>query len=134
MSTSPLPNRVIYSDFYTDMNKHPLNDDLLKKTNEYSVGQSLRNLILTDHGERLFQPTLGGNIRRMLFDNFTPQTVITAKQMIINCAKDFEPRANIHEILINANLNMNKINITIVYSTINITQPITLEVILERLR
>lgn len=103
-------------------------------TNENAIRQSLRNLILTDRGERRMQPNIGGDIRRMLFENYTPQTVITCKQRIENLAKEHEPRAMIREIIITSREDSNAISITIVFSTINRQEPISMEVILERVR
>ena len=85
MASTPLTQRIVYSDFYTDLNKHPLRNTLLRKTNVDAVKQSVRNLLLTNKGERLFQPNLGGNIQAMLFEHITPQTFITMQDHI----KDF---------------------------------------------
>lgn len=134
MSRSPVQTKVIYSDMFTNMDRHPLSDDVAMKTNENSIRQSIRNLIMTDMGERRMQPLLGGNIRRMLFENFTAQTVVSAKQRIETLIREREPRAFLREVIITSMEDNNAISITIVFSVINRQEPISMEFVLERLR
>ena len=44
-----------YSDIDMNMGYHPLTKDLRKKTKEDSIKQSVRNLLLTSPGEKLFK-------------------------------------------------------------------------------
>ena len=76
---------VVYSDFFTDFSAHVNTGQLNKKTNEDAVKQSVRNLLLTDMYERPFQPTIGCNLRGLLFENFTPDTQLLAKKYIEEC-------------------------------------------------
>jgi len=134
MATSPLTNRIIYSDLYTNFDTHPLKDTLLRKTNVDAVKQSIRNILLTDKGERLFRPKFGGNIRALLFDNATPQTYDYIKQNIISTIESHEPRADIVDVVVSGEIDSNEVNIQIVFRVINIQEPVSLDVILERVR
>lgn len=134
MSASPLPNKIIYADMFTNMDVHPISEDVALKTNENAIRQSIRNLILTDSGERRMQPNLGGNIRKLLFENYTPQTVITVKQRIENLIRENEPRASLRDVIVTSMEDNNAITINIVFSTINRQEPISLSVVLERIR
>lgn len=58
MATSPLTQRIIYSDLFTNLDIHPVRKTVLRKTNVDAVKQSIRNLLLTDRGERPFNLTL----------------------------------------------------------------------------
>ena len=66
--------KVIYSDIPNSFVAHPVSGDVTRKRNEDSIVQSIRNLLLTDRGERLFQPDVGSDIRAVLFENISPQT------------------------------------------------------------
>tara|TARA_B110000503_G_scaffold30015_1_gene48450 strand:- start:660 stop:1079 length:420 start_codon:yes stop_codon:yes gene_type:complete len=134
MPSTPLTQRIVYSDFYTDLNKHPLRNTLLRKTNVDAVKQSIRNLLLTNKGERLFQPNLGGNINAMLFENITPQTFITMQDHIKDILAAHEPRAEVIEVYIAETSDEHEVQVTIVFGIVNVQEPITLEVILERVR
>lgn len=134
MARSPLTARVIYSDIFTNLDIHPVNKGVLRKTNVDAVKQSIRNILLTDKGERPFQPNFGGNIRALLFDNATPQTFDFAKQNIRAAIESYEPRADVMDVVISGEIDRNEISITIVFRVINIETPVTLEVVLERVR
>lgn len=133
MSTA-LTERVVYSDFFTDLDKHPIKDTLLRKTNVDAVKQSLRNLMLTDRGERLFQPNLGGHIRGMLFENITSQTFVTMQEHIRDVIEAHEPRADVIDVVVADTFNDHEIQVTIVFRVVNLQEPVTLELLLERVR
>ena len=131
---TPLTQRVVYSDFFTDLDKHPIRSTVLRKTNVDAVKQSLRNLMLTDRGERLFQPNLGGNIRAMLFENITPQTLLTMQEHIKDVIEAHEPRADVIDVVIAQTSQEHEVQITIVFRVVNVQEPVTLELLLERVR
>ena len=56
--TGTKKQREFFSDFVTSFSKTPLGDQLGRVTNEQSVKRSIRNLLLTDPGERFFRPNL----------------------------------------------------------------------------
>jgi phage baseplate assembly protein W len=131
---TPLTQRVVYSDFFTDLDKHPIRSTVLRKTNVDAVKQSLRNLMLTDRGERLFQPNLGGNIRAMLFENITAQTFLTMQEHIKDVIEAHEPRADVIDVYIAQTSQEHEVQITIVFRVVNVQEPVTLELLLERVR
>jgi phage baseplate assembly protein W len=131
---TPLTERVVYSDFFTDFDKHPLKNTLLRKTNVDAVKQSLRNLMLTDRGERPFQPNLGGHIRAMLFENITAQTFITMQEHIKDVIEAHEPRADVIDVVVADTFNEHEVQVTIVFRVVNVQEPVTLELLLERVR
>ena len=131
---TPLTQRVVYSDFFTDLDKHPIRSTVLLKTNVDAVKQSLRNLMLTDKGERLFQPNLGGNIRAMLFENITAQTFLTMQEHIKDVIAAHEPRADVIDVYIAQTSQEHEVQITIVFRVVNVQEPVTLELLLERVR
>jgi phage baseplate assembly protein W len=131
---TPLTERVVYSDFFTDFDKHPLKNTLLRKTNVDAVKQSLRNLMLTDRGERPFQPNLGGHIRAMLFENITAQTFITMQEHIKDVIEAHEPRADVIDVVVSDTFNDHEVQVTIVFRVVNVQEPVTLELLLERVR
>src|SRR6056300_244093 len=109
----PTAKKTIYADLFNNMDIHPISDDIALKTNENAIKQSIRNLLLTDRGERPFYPNLGSDIRALLFENFTPQTLIVLKQKIRETIENFEPRCSIVDIVLAASEDMNTVNVTI---------------------
>ena len=134
MTTSPITSRVIYSDFTNDLDFNPVSEDVAVKLNENSIRQSIKNILLTDRGERFFQPLLGGNIRAMLFENITPQTLVAMRQQITNTIKTNEPRCNLIDVVCSSAEDENGVYVSIVFNVINKQEPVVLEVVLERVR
>jgi len=124
----------LFSDFHKDLTQNPISEDLALKRDEEAVKESLRNLILTDKGERLMQPLLGGNIRAMLFENNTPATIKFLQEQIKATIEEYEPRASLIDVTVQSSLDENTINVAIYFYINNIEQPITLTVFLERTR
>ena len=123
-----------YSDFRTNFSKHPITNELLIVKNEDSIKQSFKNLILTNVGERLFNPWLGSNINRTLFENFSPFLVEDVQRYIFDCAKQYEKRIVINSITIIDQSEKNGYSIDIVFSVINNPEPISLNVFIRRVR
>lgn len=123
-----------YSDFFKDLTLSPVNNDLARKIDEDSIKESIKNLVLTDRGERLFQPNLGCDIKKILFENVAPDTIIIAKEMIINTLKAYEPRAAIIGVDVHVPPDQNTLIVTIVFNIINREEPVTLNITLERVR
>ena len=121
-----------YSDFFKDLTLSPINNDVARKIDEDSIKESIKNLVLTDRGERPFQPNIGCDIRKILFENISPDTIIIAKEMIINTLKTYEPRAAIIGVDIHAPADGYTLVITIVFNVINREEPVTLNITLER--
>ena len=58
-----------FRDLDLSFNIHPVRKDVNVHKSERAVINSIKNLVLTNHYERPFQPELGSNIRRLLFEN-----------------------------------------------------------------
>ena len=85
-----------------------------------SVKNNLINLIKTNRGERYFQPSLGLNLRSLLFEPITPGLEDKIREDILNTLSIWLPFVQINNIEINLSsdgeFNRNKIKIKIVFS------------------
>jgi phage baseplate assembly protein W len=123
-----------YSDFLSSFAKTPIGNQLAKVTNERSINQSLKNIILTDLGERLFQPNLGSNVRALLFESNLESNLTAIEFYISNAIALSEPRVNLIEVNLQVGNNDNEVVVNIVYNTINNPETIIFEYILKRVR
>ena len=126
-----------YSDVLTSFDKNPLTGYLARVTNEESVKQSLKSLMLTQRTERPFQPWIGTRIQSLLFDlntNFTETVIIQEiKETIEIC----EPRVSVDDVKIRGtqDYDSNEINITIEFQILTIPEKtFSLDVVLNRVR
>ncbi len=123
-----------YSDFLTNFNKHPVSGMLLRFVNEKAVSRSIRNLINTNPGERLYQPSIGSGIKDLLFEPMIPSTATAISRQIDYTIRTYEPRAVVLDIKVTPYEERNLYQIKIVYALINRSEPITVNTTLQRVR
>jgi len=126
--------RNVYSDFLTDMNAHPQKKNIVVSKNEEAVKRAIRNLILTNKYERLYQPRFGGNIRKYLFEPASPQLAKAIETDIRMTIENFEPRARVEDVVVSAYPDDNAYSVRIVFSTRTLQAPTTLDLTLYRVR
>lgn len=124
----------IFSDFYVNLNSHPTTGFLTKYTNEDSVKRSIRNIILTDTTERLFNPKLGSGIRNLLFEHISPITSELIKSKITEVVTEFEPRARVVDVIVVPDESRHLYNVSIIFQVINTNNPTSLNITLYRVR
>lgn len=124
----------VYSDFLVNMNPHPVSGALLRFANEKAVTRSIRNLILTNPGERLYQPDIGSGIRSLLFEPMSQFTANTLRKLIEDTIRKYEERAQVLAVEVIPDEERNRYTVTIVYMLINKPDPISVNVTLQRVR
>lgn len=131
---TPLRQNERYSDFYTNFDPHPVRGDLLRLTNEEAVKRSIKNLMFTAPYERRFQPDVGAGLPQYLFENIDSTTEFIIREKIIETIRFYEPRANVVEVYVNAMPDDNAYTATIVFTVLSNITPVTLDLILTRVR
>jgi phage baseplate assembly protein W len=123
-----------YSDFSKNLEQIPGRTDLSRRINESSVKESIKNIVLTNKGERMFQPEFGCDISASLFENIDANTVIILKDNIEKAIKNYEPRCIVRSVEIIADLDTNNIQATVLFSVINTsnTSSLTIDLVRER--
>jgi phage baseplate assembly protein W len=123
-----------FSDFTRNLEQIPGRGDTSRVINENAVRQSIRNLIMTDRGERLMQPNIGCDIRGSLFENIDPSTILILEQNIKSTLRTYEPRCIVKGVEIIGNIDSNDLKVKIVFSVINTTTLSSVTVDLNRVR
>ena len=132
-SNAMAPKKVAYSDFLCDFTPHPNTEDLVRITDTAAVSRSIRNLVLTNKGERFFSD-IGGNVSKMLFEPISDITADTIKTLIEDVINNHEPRAKLIEVVVTSNEAYQSYKVDIYYYIINNPQPVGLSVTLYRVR
>ena len=132
--TSNSVKNQYYSDFLVDLNRHPVSGDIVRFVNEQAVIRSIKNLILTDRGERPYQPLLGSNVRKMLFELSGTGSGDEIIGLIKETIERHEPRAKILDIQGNDDPDNNAISVSITIMILNKQDPINFSVNIQRVR
>ena len=123
-----------FVDLDLDFTRNPITNDVSLKFNDEAVKRSIRNIVLTNSGEKPYVPEFGGNIKASLFENFTPVNVVTLKGQLETSIRNFEPRANLLKIEVTPDIDSNRLVVSVVFETVNSPEPVTIDIPLERIR
>jgi hypothetical protein len=119
-----------------DMNftAHPITGDVAKKIGDDAIIQSLKNLLSAGKYERLMQPDIYSNLKKHLFeplDNITASAIGNEIESVVN---KFEPRVSLTEVNVTPDYDNNAYSVSLTFFIVNQTDPITIELFLERIR
>ena len=90
-----MASTLSFKDINMTFKKHPVTDDLVVSRDASAIKQAIINLLLTNKGERLFNPNYGSDIRSYLFE---PLDYGTATQIVGNIKHvigKWEPNASL---------------------------------------
>ncbi len=123
-----------FSDFLGNLEQVPGRADVARVVNENAVKQSIKNLLMTDRGERLFQPNIGCDIRGSLFENIDPNTILIIKENIKTTISTYEPRCVVKNVVVSSNIDDNAVKVQVIFSVINSSRDSSLTLDLSRVR
>jgi phage baseplate assembly protein W len=134
MATTNIDSVRNYRDLDLNFAIHPITKDVNIYKAEYSVINSVKNLILTNHFEKPFQPEVGSNLRRLLFENIDSIIAAQIEREIEETITNFEPRVQISSVVAVHAPDENGYKIRLEFFVINNPDPITINFFLERIR
>ena len=85
-------SEISFRDVSITFKKHPVTDDVVVSKDDAAIKQAIGNLLLTNKGERLFNPDYGADLRSLLFEPFDYATAALIKENIVYSIKRYEPR------------------------------------------
>ena len=129
-----MATEIIHSDLDLMFNIHPIRKELMLSINEQAIIRSVKNLVLTNHYEKPFQAGVGSNVRKMLFEPFTPSTSNYVRREIYNVISTFEPRVTGLTVDVYQEEDENALKVDIKFYIQNSTTLTTVSMLLERLR
>jgi phage baseplate assembly protein W len=134
MATVTIQAERTFRDLDLNFTIHPVKKDINTHKNEFAVINSIKNLVLTNHYERPFQPEIGSNIRRLLFENVDSVVASQIEREITEVIGNFEPRAQVSQVVVIPSPDENTYKVILEFFIINSTAPITINFFLERIR
>jgi phage baseplate assembly protein W len=127
-------NTRTFSDLDFNFTAHPVTGDIVRRFDEQSIKNALRNLILTSNYERPFHSEIGSPIKRLLFEPATPMLQVMLERAITDTVNNFEPRVELLNVEVVVGDDDYTVYVSIEFTIVNTTQPLTLELTLERTR
>ena len=124
-----------FKDISLSFQVSPLTYDLIAIKNENAISRSIRNLVLTNRGERFFNNNLGSRVNSLLFESLDDITASSVKDEIENVINNYEPRVELISVDAVPDYDNGELNVTIRYYIIGIdAQPQQLSFALQPAR
>ena len=124
---------ILYRDLDLRLIPHPLTSKLNPLEGVDAVKRALINLVLTEPGEKPFDPNFGTPLNALLFE-LSILNPLDLEDQIERSIRLYEPRVRVREIKVDNYPDRNGIEISIAFSIINITPDEIFEVRLKRTR
>lgn len=126
--------QTYFSDFDWSFTPHPKTGDIAILIDDLAVKRSLKNILFTKFNERRFYSNKGCGVYNLLFEPIDVTTIRSLQIMIETAVKNFEPRVNLLDTSIKADIDNNGVYITLTYQIINSITIDTTTIFLERAR
>ena len=121
-----------FQDLAISFKANPSTGDFGVVKNENAIKQSVRNLILTQVGERPFQEEIGSRVNTLLFEPWDPFSVDSLKSEIFNCLSRLEPRIECTNVEVRDESDINAVQIGIDYTIVGESEVKQVDFLLER--
>ena len=109
--------------------------DIFKKFDAAAVKQSVKNIVMTNIGEKPFNPRFGGNVTGLLFENSDPTLKKDLEAHIVSCLETYEPRAeNINVEIDDTAIDNNYLNVRVEFAIVNSLETVSIQTTIARLR
>ena len=123
-----------FRDIDLDFNRNAVTNDVNVVEDVIAIKRSVRNLVQTNFYERPFHPELGCGVRGLLFENFTPLTMIYMKRKIEETLINYEPRVSLTSVNVDYDQDRNRLVVDIHFRIIGVEGPQVVSTFLQRIR
>lgn len=134
MTTIFLTREPDYTDLDLDFTRNRVTDDVNVLTGSSAIKRAVRNLVMLNFYEKKFNPSVGSNVKKLLFDNINMLSATFLKDAIVNTITNFEPRVNIVQVIVAPNPDNNYYEVSVACIIKNTLLPITIDLYLKRIR
>ena len=78
------------------------------------------NYLLTNKGERILNPTYGGNLRNLLFEQISEETLVALQSRLESEIGLVFPLVNIKSLIVSSQPKQNLVNVILTYDVLNL--------------
>lgn len=113
-----MPEFQTFKDFNFNFKPHPVTEDLMVVKDSADIKQSIKSLLLTKKGERLFNSRLGTGLGDLLFEPLDFGTASLIRDEIYTVINLYESRIRILELTVDTNYEDNGYDISLEYEIV----------------
>lgn len=108
--------------------------DVLLLTNEQAVMESVKNILVTEPGERVMFPDYGCALSQYLFELIDSITIISIKSTITEAIRNYEKRIENLVVNVTETPDMNSLNIDVIFNMKTSSNTQTINLTLNKIR
>ena len=123
-----------FRDLNLDFTAHPVTGDVARVKDTTSVKRGIKNVLMTQNGERLFNPEFGSGIRNLLFEQMSDLTAQRLESEVRSAITSWEDRAELIAIMVTPEEIYNRYRVAVTFRVINELEEQEMEVFLQRER
>jgi len=109
-----------FKDISMTFQVNPLSSDLIALKNENAIARSVRNIIFTVPGEKVFDPDFGTDINASLFELLDETSAVVIKDQIKYSLETYEPRILLLDVIVVPDFEGNGYDVEISYSIVGV--------------
>lgn len=121
-----------FKDISLSFLKNPFTKDISPVANAEAIKQSVKNIVLTAPGEKLFQPRFGSKVYKLLFEPLDPFIIDTIQSEILNTINNHEKRVTVTSLKCIPDYDNNSLDVSLEYQIIGIPVTESVQFVLQR--
>jgi phage baseplate assembly protein W len=124
-----LRKNITYSDIPFFISKNSFTNDLNLVNDLSAIRQSVKNIIMSDLGDRAFDFDFGSGLYSTIFENLTLEVILFIQTRIANNLRNYEGRVNLNDVIVSENAEENSLQVVVDFSIpdLNINDVITID-------
>ena len=107
-----------FKDISLSFDPHPVTKDLPILKNESAISRSIRNLVQTIPTEKFFQPDVGSDVVKSLFDFVDYATASVIQEQILTTVRNYEPRVTNVKVEVDPKPDDNSFEVQVIFDII----------------
>ncbi len=107
-----------FKDISLSFDPHPVTKDLPILKNESAISRSIRNLVQTIPTEKFFQPDVGSDVVKSLFDFVDYATASVIQEQILTTIRNYEPRVTNVKVEVDPRPDDNSFEVQVIFDII----------------
>lgn len=123
-----------YTDIDAEFGLNLLSRDLQIKQHGRAIAFQIKNILMTNYGERPFNHDFGASLGNLLFELSGDQLNIVLKKQILTAIENYEPRALVFDIEVNSDTDNNRVYVQVTFKIRNTETVVKTNITLERTR
>jgi phage baseplate assembly protein W len=135
LSNVPLTSSVsrAYKDIDLTFTAKPAGD-IYKKNDAAAVKQAVKNILMTNRGEKPFLPKYGASLNNFLFNLSSEFSQFDIEEAVSMAISNYEPRAKVLSVRSSIKPDNNSIDVEVTFQVVSTSEQVTTTVSLTRLR